>query len=213
MPFVGQIVEIVEQVVVLTVDFVRAFLHPFALTFDHEEAVFGSEDATAATAVAGAEFEEVDVLDVLVFHFLQKFGDVVDVIDGQIAARAQHFGLPACKRVCDAGLRQPVETRRLVTHLVFTGLDNSQHLAIQIVHIDHARYRGLLLAHGTFDGGDFSGTRRHIKNADVLFFYPFFSQTFLDIFGGHVKWSLHEVNVIDQNGEFHLDKAHNGRAE
>ena len=148
-----------------------------------------------------------------VLHFFEKLRHVVDVVDGQVAAGAQHFGLAAGERVGDAGLRQPVEAHRLVAHLVFAGLDDAQHLAVEVVHIDNAVHGRLLLAHGTLDGGNLGGARRHVEDADVLGGNALFGETLLDIFGRHVERRFQAVDIIDQHGEFHLDETHDGGTE
>ena len=74
----------------------------FLFAFGDKETVAGTEDASGAALVAGAEFEEVDVVDVLVFQLLQEVGNVVHLIDGEVAANGHVADFAARQRPVEA---------------------------------------------------------------------------------------------------------------
>lgn len=208
-----EVIFVVEDVVLLWGDGFRTLFGAFALAFGDEEAVAGAEDAAGAALVAGAQFEEVDAIKILILQFVEEGRHVVNFIDGKVATHWNILNLSACERPKDAVFGEGMEVELVFTKCINALFDNAEHLVVQVVHIDYAIDVGFFFTDGAFHGSDFGGAGGHIEDADIFGRYTAFHEHFADIQGGDIQGGLGEQQVAHQGGIFHLDKAHDGGTE
>ena len=178
-----------------------------------QETVLVAQQGTGAALVAGAEFEEFDIFDLVVLQLVEEVHHVLYAVDG-VALLGQADASLAVGEGAEDGVARQVDGaagfRNVVLALL---LDFAVGAVEERVHIDHAVDDGTLLADGGLDGGYLGGAGGDVEEANLFARDATVLQLLQAVDGRKVEGGLDGHNVLGQRGILDLYQPDDGGAE